>query len=581
MDIALEIEPLRTRAEGDRTIVNLPECTAEERETVNPLVPPTSGLRMLLLDKKDENAYVMPARRHALFLRVFKAISEVLGEKQGQPLHILLVSDERPTAPHLLEESARIFLADGHRVYFQEPGAKFRSPLSTPYASASLSLFDELDVVVVVTASHNSIVWNGIKFYYQLPIPISGDLMRAISERALSYAELPMLAALPDDVPHLPAEARNNEYIRQLLGRILEMKALRGQKVVLWPFMGPATGIVSLLNQLGAEVVLIDREVDPPDPTEMTAEHEQLVISNLQESGAKLAILLDADRDRIVFLLEQGGQYQTLSPNELYTAMHNVLSRDMDNAILNVRTVPSDPRGDEESVASYITGVGYKHLGVILYLLSHQLEDESKFETGILYYKAGAEFVQIDEHAKAFAPLEQLVEEEKLAPGEELVAVLWEESGGHTFNLLKLEQVDPLQFSSPFPLIGDKYPAPAICVLTELINRGYDLSEYIDQSIVSYRDEIHASDREKLAIMDQFTDLVGKELAFGEYHYKVFSFTENTGKLEIIGLRSDHSVLYFRPSGTGPLIRIYIFGDKARYRDEIETVQRGIDERFR
>ncbi|GAG53950.1 unnamed protein product, partial [marine sediment metagenome] len=41
------------------------------------------------------------------------------------------------------------------------------------------------------------------------------------------------------------------------------------------------------------------------------------------------------------------------------------------------------------------------------------------------------------------------------------------------------------------------------------------------------------------------------------------------------------STLYFRPSGTGPDVRFYIFGKKETHLEEIHTVMNYIDDNFK
>ena len=65
--------------------------------------------------------------------------------------------------------------------------------------------------------------------------------------------------------------------------------------------------------------------------------------------------------------------------------MHNILAINYNKKIINVRTIPSDLRGDNSSFLNVLTGVGYKHLGVILYFLMDIEVDKSKIDTAILY----------------------------------------------------------------------------------------------------------------------------------------------------------------------------------------------------
>ncbi len=49
------------------------------------------------------------------------------------------------------------------------------------------------------------------------------------------------------------------------------------------------------------------------------------------------------------------------------------------------------------------------------------------------------------------------------------------------------------RLSSVLPVIGDKYPVPAILTLCALIESGYDLTDSIDKNILGTRTTIHAN----------------------------------------------------------------------------------------
>ena len=84
-----------------------------------------------------------------------------------------MVSDDRPSSSYLVKIFAKILAYDDYQIYFQTPidpvsleavkTDPYYSRMGTPHASASVVLFDEVDLVIVITASHNGILWNGIK----------------------------------------------------------------------------------------------------------------------------------------------------------------------------------------------------------------------------------------------------------------------------------------------------------------------------------------------------------------------------------------------------------------------------------
>ena len=102
--IKYEVEDLQINEgqNGTKTL-KLPELTEEEINIVDPMVAPTSGLRIQIYDIHDEEHYFLTKRKLFLFLRVAKAISEKFKEiKNHQNLKVLLVSDNRPSKDILL-----------------------------------------------------------------------------------------------------------------------------------------------------------------------------------------------------------------------------------------------------------------------------------------------------------------------------------------------------------------------------------------------------------------------------------------------------------------------------------------------
>ena len=573
--INFELEDVPFIEDGDFKTLKLPELTEEERFLVDPIVAPTSGLRIQILEiieKEGKKKYLLPNRKLFLFLRAFKAISQKYKEmKEGKNLKILIVTDNRPSKQILLRYCSQIFAYEGYEIYYQidHPG---ESKISAPYGAASVALFEDINLIIVLTASHNDLSWNGIKFYIDYPIPMSGDLFKEISNIALNLEEIKLN---PNYKPILiDAEQKNNDYVISLLSRVLEIKSLKDKKIIIWPYLGKARGIVNLFNQLGANVILIDEEINPPNPIKELREDKLQQVMDSKDSD--IALLLDADRDRIALYVKQNGEYYYYIPNEIYSAMHNILADIYHKKIINVRTIPSDLRGDDTSFLNILTGVGYKHLGVVLYFLLGIEVDQSKVNSAILYLEdENKNLRKIDKATPLKQLLFELIEKNNLLE-EEFLIVMWEESGGHTLNLINVVKdslTGDIRFETKFPIIADKYPVPALVLVTELIARGHVISESIDWSIKAINRTIAASDKEKVKIMKNFEKNDGKTIEIKKKEYKISALSDNNNNVDIYQLKSNDSTLYFRPSGTGPEVRFYIFGDRDTHLKEIKAVQ--------
>ncbi|MFX0005624.1 MAG: hypothetical protein ACFFA7_04890 [Promethearchaeota archaeon] len=581
--INFEIEDINLEEleEGIR-VIKLPELTEEEKEIINPIVAPTSGLRIQLLEihkKEEKEFYILTKKKFFLFLRMFKAISIKYKElKKNQRLNVLIFTDDRPTKNILLQFCSEIFAYDGFNIYYQkdDPG---ESRISSPYGAASIALYENIDLILVLTASHNDLSWDGVKLYIDYPIPMSGNLFKEISEKALEVNEIPLKS---DYEPiKLDAEQKNNDYIINLLSKVLEIKSIKDKNIVIWPYLGKARGIVNLFKHYGANVTLIEETLNPPNPLKNVQEEK---LQNVMEKAkSNIALLLDADRDRIALYVKQNGNYFTYIPNEIYTAMHNILSKEFNKKIINVRTIPSDLRGDNTSFINILTGVGYKHLGVIMYFLLGIEVEQSKIDTAILYYEdQNGKLIKINNPTPLRKEIIRLMENQKLEKASFLM-VYWEESGGHTLNILdvsKNNETKDYNFTTDYTLIADKYPVPALVLITELICRGNVISESIDLTINGINRTIPAIDEEKIRIMKNFERNDGKFITINDKNYKVHALSDNNNMIDIYRLKSQDSTLYFRPSGTGPEVRFYIFGKVETHLNEIKRVQKYVRDNY-
>ena len=125
MKINSRIELLNLESREGKEIISFPPLSDEEKEIINPIVPPTSGIRMKIYEKQNKT-YIMNKKAQFMFLRVFKAVSEISKEeiKKNNP-GVLLVSDDRSSANYLLG-------------YFSKILAIIFISLSLPFIIASL-----------------------------------------------------------------------------------------------------------------------------------------------------------------------------------------------------------------------------------------------------------------------------------------------------------------------------------------------------------------------------------------------------------------------------------------------------------
>ncbi len=180
-------------------------------------------------------------------------------------------------------------------------------PLPTP-GVAFLTRSMRADAGVVISASHNAYQDNGIKFFSSDGFKLPDQWERRMEAMVRG----------PDDTARRPAAAEIGKAYRiaDAMGRTVdflkntfpEHLTLEGLKVVVDCANGAGYRVVpEVLRELGAEVVPVAVE---PDGTNINQDcgsvHPEKARAALREHGADLAVCLDGDADRALFIDEKG-----------------------------------------------------------------------------------------------------------------------------------------------------------------------------------------------------------------------------------------------------------------------------------
>jgi len=173
---------------------------------------------------------------------------------------------------------------------------------------------------VVVTASHNPALDNGIKFF--------GANGRKLTDEQEADIEAALPAAVPAAarifVERWPALARfrpeaRDDYVDRM-DELLPVGALKGWKIVLDTANGAtARTSAEVLERFGAELIRIGAD---PDGYNINAgvgsEHPEAMAAQVKAAGAKLGIAHDGDGDRCILCDEQGA---VLDGDEILTML--------------------------------------------------------------------------------------------------------------------------------------------------------------------------------------------------------------------------------------------------------------------
>jgi len=159
---------------------------------------------------------------------------------------------------------------------------------------------------LVVTASHNPIDYNGIKFVREGARPISGDDglpdIKALAESG-AFAEAAQRGSLR-------AQTDKSAYIDHLLGYI-DVAALKPLKLVVNAGNGGAGAVIDLLeSRLPFQFIKIHHDADGTFPhgipNPLLPENRAATAQAVIEHGADMGIAWDGDFDRCFFFDENG-----------------------------------------------------------------------------------------------------------------------------------------------------------------------------------------------------------------------------------------------------------------------------------
>jgi phosphoglucosamine mutase len=157
----------------------------------------------------------------------------------------------------------------------------------------------------VISASHNPMPDNGIKFFGNDGRKLADELETAIEERIDDWAAFPSPTGA-----EIGQVLSGDEWVARYVEHLKETAPapLEGVRVVLDCAHGAASGVgPRVLRDLGATVIPLN---DTPNGTNINADvgalHPEVIQAAVREHDAHLGACLDGDADRAIFADEQG-----------------------------------------------------------------------------------------------------------------------------------------------------------------------------------------------------------------------------------------------------------------------------------
>lgn len=178
--------------------------------------------------------------------------------------------------------------------------------LPTP-AIAYLTRYYQADAGAVISASHNTVEYNGIKFFnsqgYKLPDAIEDEMERIIREGLPEDKALPIGERVGRPVRQRNAQRRYIDFAKETTGVRLD-----GLHIVVDCAQGASFVVApTVLRELGATVSAYYHEPDGNNINENCGStHPERLCELVRELGADIGLAFDGDADRLIAVDERG-----------------------------------------------------------------------------------------------------------------------------------------------------------------------------------------------------------------------------------------------------------------------------------
>lgn len=308
-----------------------------------------------------------------------KALSDKMKAENAAEEGIVIGYDRRFLAKEAMQWAGRVFAAEGITAYLINKSSP--TPLIMFYV-----MKHEFPYGMMVTASHNPAVYNGIKVFTAGGRDANEEQTKEIEEyidrlspedvKEMEYDEA-VAAGLIREIHPL------NEYLDDIIAAV-NMEAIRGcgLKVVLDPLYGVSeTSLSTILLTARCEVITIHDRHDTlfggklPSPSVATLRPLQNAVI---DNRADIGIATDGDADRIGVIDDTG---RFLHPNDILVLLYYYLVRYKGwegPVVRNIATTHMlDKVAEKFGQKCYEVPVGFKHISSKMYATGAIIGGES------------------------------------------------------------------------------------------------------------------------------------------------------------------------------------------------------------
>ena len=269
---------------------------------------------------------------------------------------VVIGYDTRFLSGRCAQEIAGVIQAGGTAVYLAD------KPVITPalsFAAANL----EVDLGIMITASHNPPEYNGIKIKAGDGGPADQNLIDGI--QALLPEAAPPAPSKPQRIPKLSLDGLYLDGVRQQVTQ--QDISGQGLIVVVDSMHGAGAGYLDrLLEERGVKAISIRDEINPAfggsNPEPIAANLKPLAAA-VREHGADLGLALDGDGDRLG-VVDHLGDYVDAHRVFLLLLTHLARSRERTGTVVKTFSTSSSIDRAARSLGLPVreTPIGFKHI---------------------------------------------------------------------------------------------------------------------------------------------------------------------------------------------------------------------------
>ena len=475
---------------------------------------------------------------------------------KGKELSVAIAHDSRNKGVLFAKESAAVLAANGIKAYL------YPQLMPTPALSYAVRHL-KCDAGICVTASHNPAKYNGYKAYgsdgCQVTEGMADGIMAAIEALDIfaDVKKIPFEEALAAGKIEYIGEETVSAFIEDVYKESILGKPADNLKIVYTPLNGSGKMcVLRILDKIGIKDVTVVPEQSEPDGNFPTCPYPNPEIREALQKGLELCetvkpdllLATDPDCDRVGIAVNQHGEYQLMTGNEVGILLLNFIAQ----CKTELGNLPKDPVAVTTIVSTDMVNDIAKDYGIEI----------RRVLTGFKYIGDQIALLESEGHPERF-----------LLGFEESYGYL---SGGY------VRDKDAVNGSMLICEMASFYKDKGM-TLVDAINGLYEKYGYYKNDLCNFAFEGEDGMKKMNAIMDGLRMNPPQEIAgckvIGRSDYKLSVRTDGEEKTTIELPKSNvleyrlenGSKLIVRPSGTEPKIKIYLSG-KGKTREESEAI---------